>query len=379
MRQGLKALSGAATEQQGLLALLQVLCESTSACGVSIAFLDLEASRARIVVSTSTECEEKLLRFDEAGETRLRSGETVVGQLLAKSVSASVGVEGPSRAKDLVTVVPFLAERNLDHVICLHRLDSDRIRQSVQGLRTMEPLVVVALRGALRHRAWEQGKNSSGGEGETKRLVGTLSSVHTPVRMPCDLGGTKHPLVAASLRSAKKSAREMASSLGKDNLDISIEYDWLRLDPVVWEPFFATWSYTIFNAIVHGIESAAMRLELGKSPGGQLTLRQQRTGAGLVFEVEDDGCGIDWEWVASRASALGIAHSNPEELVEALFTDELGPNASDSAIAHGAFAFRQTVKQLGGYLEVETKRGEGTCVRAVFEHPELASQKTFPP
>ena len=60
------------------------------------------------------------------------------------------------------------------------------------------------------------------------------------------------------------------------------------------------------NAVVHGIEDAALRSSAGKDPAGllQVEFRSREHGFELIFQ--DDGAGIRADLVREKAIALGI-------------------------------------------------------------------------
>src|SRR5258707_5400740 len=58
--------------------------------------------------------------------------------------------------------------------------------------------------------------------------------------------------------------------------------------------------HIVRNAISHGLEGQAERLEAGKSPEGHLRLRAQTAGEVVIIEISDDGRGIDVDEIAAR-------------------------------------------------------------------------------
>jgi signal transduction histidine kinase len=77
---------------------------------------------------------------------------------------------------------------------------------------------------------------------------------------------------------------------------------------------------------------------------GHVALRQRRDGGELVIEIEDDGPGMDAEFVRHK-----------------LFTPFASTKKGGYGI--GAYESREFVREMGGRLDVYSRPGEGTQVR----------------
>lgn len=177
------------------------------------------------------------------------------------------------------------------------------------------------------------------------------------------------PAVSESLSSLADGARRIAATLGKSDINVMVQDDGLRLDSESWRPFFSNAIHVVRNAIDHGIEAAEERASNGKRGAGTLVLRQTQSDTDVVFEISDDGRGIDWAAIAERAKEMGMAHETEEDLCDAVFTDGLSTRAratETSGRGVGVGAFRRVVEGLSGRVEVESRAGRGTCIRAIF-------------
>lgn len=194
-------------------------------------------------------------------------------------------------------------------------------------------------------------------------------------------GGLARPLIVKTLTSwtlqptrvkldhFAVQARDMARRLGKAPLEVRQECHNLRLPQARWANFWANFTHVIRNAVDHGIETTARRLEAGKSSTALLTLRTFVHEQNFVVEATDDGAGIDWEAVRCKAGALGITLRTEEELLEALFADRLSTRDEVNEFSGrgvGLSAVRQACRQLQGELKVSTRPGQGTTVQFVF-------------
>jgi two-component system chemotaxis sensor kinase CheA len=127
--------------------------------------------------------------------------------------------------------------------------------------------------------------------------------------------------------------------------------------------------HVLRNSVDHGIESSEERRSLGKPLPAKLELRAHVNDRRFTIEVSDDGRGVDWELVKSRANALGLSANTRAELVECLFTDGLSTRSEATELSGrgvGLGAVRAACTKLGGYVEIESFPGVGTTIRFVW-------------
>jgi two-component system chemotaxis sensor kinase CheA len=113
-------------------------------------------------------------------------------------------------------------------------------------------------------------------------------------------------------------------------------------------------------------------LALGKPAHGSLSLKAKVEGEALLFEITDDGRGIDWGAVAEKAAVLQLPHTSQADLLEALCTEGLTTCSSVSELSGrgvGMASFREQVRALSGRLEVRSAKGIGTSWLVRFDWP----------
>jgi HAMP domain-containing protein/two-component sensor histidine kinase/HPt (histidine-containing phosphotransfer) domain-containing protein len=162
--------------------------------------------------------------------------------------------------------------------------------------------------------------------------------------------------------------RSTARRLGKD-VEVTIEANDVRLCAETWSPVWNTLSHVIRNAIDHGLETQNERVQNGKPPVGNVTLRTRVEAGRVAIEVADDGRGVAWDVVAKKAQALKLPYATREDLVEAIFTDGVSTKdvATDlSGRGVGMAAVREACAALGGAVEIESEPLRGTTVRFTF-------------
>jgi chemotaxis protein histidine kinase CheA len=164
-------------------------------------------------------------------------------------------------------------------------------------------------------------------------------------------------------------ARALAERLGKGAIAVNIEPGDIRVDGAQWGSLFSEFSHIIRNAIDHGLETQDARAAAGKPKTGTLSFRASASREQLVFELEDDGCGIAWHRVREKAKSLGLPHGSHKDLVAALFHDGLSTRDSatqTSGRGVGLAALRTEVLERDGRIDASSAPGAGTTVTISF-------------
>jgi PAS domain S-box-containing protein len=97
---------------------------------------------------------------------------------------------------------------------------------------------------------------------------------------------------------------------------------------------------SLTNLVSNGIDAVMMREE----PGGRVVVRTREDNGDLLFEVSDDGCGIDWE--------------TKGKIFTTFFTTKGGKGTG-----LGLLTTRKIVQEHGGRIDVESSPGKGTTFR----------------
>ncbi|MCA9215167.1 MAG: Hpt domain-containing protein, partial [Planctomycetales bacterium] len=136
------------------------------------------------------------------------------------------------------------------------------------------------------------------------------------------------------------------------------------------EKLYEPLMHVVRNAVSHGIESPEEREELGKSPTGTITIEAHSGSNLFVVEVRDDGRGLDYEAVRSRAIERGLVSADEEitneEIANLIFRPGFTTRNEISEISGrgvGMDVVAASVEALHGWVELESKKGEGTCLR----------------
>ncbi len=156
--------------------------------------------------------------------------------------------------------------------------------------------------------------------------------------------------------------RVIAERLEKLPVEIVTEDQGLRLPKENWSGFWAAFAHAIRNSVDHGLESPDQRKELGKA-SGWIRFSTQVRADGFSIIIEDNGAGIDWDRVRDKCRNKGLPHSNPDEMMAALFSD--GFSTTDQANAFsgrgiGMGSLKVECARLGGTIALNSVRGQGT-------------------
>lgn len=162
--------------------------------------------------------------------------------------------------------------------------------------------------------------------------------------------------------------RDLSKKLGK-KMELYMSGEDTELDRTVIDEIGDPLMHLLRNSADHGLESAEVRKERGKSEVGSIFLDAYQDGNNVVIEVRDDGAGIDVEKVKNKALAKGTitedqaALMSDKEIIDLLFkpsfsTAEKVTDVSGRGV--GLDVVKSKIEALGGDVEVKTVYGQGS-------------------
>jgi two-component system chemotaxis sensor kinase CheA len=162
--------------------------------------------------------------------------------------------------------------------------------------------------------------------------------------------------------------RKIAADEGR-NVDLVLHGAETKLDKQIIEDISDPLMHLVRNAIDHGIELPAERIEAGKPETGQITVSARQKGNRVLIEVADDGRGIDLGKVRRRAGERGLV-SHPGDLTDQEAIDLIfEPGFSTSEVVSelsgrgvGMDVVKNNITALSGTVAVETRPGHGSRV-----------------
>jgi signal transduction histidine kinase len=161
----------------------------------------------------------------------------------------------------------------------------------------------------------------------------------------------------------------VAERLGKPAPDIVLAGGGVEVEHERLRSFWSAFGHVVRNAVDHGIEPADERRAANKSDAGHIELRARRNTRGVEIEIADDGRGVAWERVRSRARDAGLPAESRADLERALFAS--GVSTADevtltSGRGVGLAAVDAAVRAAGGTIAVDSTPGHGTRFTFAF-------------
>jgi len=164
----------------------------------------------------------------------------------------------------------------------------------------------------------------------------------------------------------RRIVRQISRELGKE-VEVEIIGDNSEVDRTVLDRIIAPLEHMLRNAVAHGIELPEVRKAMGKSEAGKITIDVDRQGTDIVINVKDDGAGIDVDKIREKAIKLGLisedADMSDHDVLQFIFHSGLSTSDEITQVAGrgvGMDVVDSEIKQLGGVLDIDTKRGKGT-------------------
>jgi two-component system chemotaxis sensor kinase CheA len=213
------------------------------------------------------------------------------------------------------------------------------------------------------------GTNVTIHESDFQELLSAIHDGKDPRTLATMVTSLRSEPVSLSLERYADRARALATNLGKADLQVVIDPSPLRLPPQRFRPFWSAFTHVVRNAVDHGIETEDERLAAGKPARATLRLTGYATSEGVHLVAQDDGRGVDWVAVAAKARATNLPAATHADLVDALCADAFTTRAmatETSGRGVGLSAVREVVRSMGGRIEVESARGQGSLFRFVF-------------
>ncbi len=166
--------------------------------------------------------------------------------------------------------------------------------------------------------------------------------------------------------------RDLARDHGK-RIRIDLAGQTTEIDKFLIERMMDPMLHLVRNAVSHGVEPPDQRIAAGKPPEGTIRLSASTLGEAVVLEISDDGRGMDVDAIAQRARSNGI--NVPEGPIDArtlldiisaagFSTRDAADRASGRGV--GMAVVRESIRELGGTLSVDTTVGIGTTFRIVL-------------
>lgn len=160
--------------------------------------------------------------------------------------------------------------------------------------------------------------------------------------------------------------RDLARKTNKE-IELVVKGEDTELDKTVVEVIGDPLMHLIRNSVDHGIESPAERQAAGKPAVGTITLDAYHEGNHIAIFISDDGAGLPLEKIIAKAIQRGLIDEREElsdrDIANLIFlpgfsTAEKITDISGRGV--GMDVVKKALTNLGGTIDIDTRRGEGT-------------------
>ncbi|AGX87211.1 Hpt domain-containing protein [Candidatus Symbiobacter mobilis] len=145
------------------------------------------------------------------------------------------------------------------------------------------------------------------------------------------------------------------------------------IDRGVLDRMGSAFEHLLRNAVCHGMEDEATRLERGKPSQGTITITLAQQGNDVRITFADDGGGLDIAAIRERAVRKGWVTADQvlseEDIAQLIFSPGLSTAESVTELAGrgvGMDVVRNDVHAAGGRIDLHTRSGEGTRFHLVL-------------
>jgi len=168
-----------------------------------------------------------------------------------------------------------------------------------------------------------------------------------------------------------RTVRDVALACGKE-IKIEMEGKETELDKTIIEAIKDPLTHLVRNSVDHGVELPEDRVKAGKDRAGRLILRAFHEGGQVNIEISDDGGGLNAERILKKAveraviTAEQAARMTEREVFNLIFlpgvsTAQKVTNVSGRGV--GMDVVKTNVEKIGGTVDIQSIRGQGTTVR----------------
>lgn len=160
------------------------------------------------------------------------------------------------------------------------------------------------------------------------------------------------------------------ASISENKLvNINLSGESIELDKSLIDALNEVIIHIIRNSVSHGIEDRNTRKNSGKNEEGIISLSASRESNIIVFEISDDGEGIDPLKLKNKAVELGILarydadNMRADKVMNLIFHPGFSTKADAGDISGrgvGLDAVKNKIESLGGSIYVNSEKGKGT-------------------
>lgn len=175
--------------------------------------------------------------------------------------------------------------------------------------------------------------------------------------------------IAGLFRRLYRVARDAGKAEGRQ-VELQFTGQGTRAERALQERLYEPLMHIIRNAVSHGIENSAERLQAGKPAAGQITLNAAADAGTLYIEVRDDGRGLNTQVLERKGRELGLLQrgSTPsqKQLWELILQPGFSTKTEVSQISGrgvGMDVVASQLRSMRGRVSIDSVYGEYTTFR----------------
>lgn len=169
-------------------------------------------------------------------------------------------------------------------------------------------------------------------------------------------------------RRLRRMIREMERETGK-RIEMVTTGAETQIDKLVADRLYEPLLHVLRNSADHGLETTDGRVAAGKAETGQITLSARQIGNEVQIAVSDDGRGLDYDRILSKAKEKGLvepdAQPAPDDLWPVIFQPGFSTAQGVSTLSGrgvGMDVLNSTLMALRGRIGIHSEAGKGTSV-----------------
>ena len=166
----------------------------------------------------------------------------------------------------------------------------------------------------------------------------------------------------------RRVVRDLNKELNK-NVELLIEGEGTELDKTIVDKLYDPLLHLVRNSMDHGIEDNQNRKRIDKSPNGKIILKAINEGSQIKIIIEDDGVGINYEYIRSNALKLGLIDQNAkltnDELSDLIFKPGFSTKENLTQISGrgmGMSVVKEEIHDLRGTIALNSEHNHGTVI-----------------
>ena len=238
------------------------------------------------------------------------------------------------------------------------------VRVDIEKLDTLMNLVseLIIAKNSLVSASAMSGNSSQAVNEQIEYLESVTTSLHESVMK------VRMVPIESTVNKFPRMVRDLQKKLGK-KMELYMSGEETELDRTVVDQIGDPLMHLLRNSADHGLESAEVRKERGKSEVGSIFLDAYQDGNNVVIEVRDDGNGIDTNAVKNKAIERGVITPeqgeamSDKEIIDLLFnagfsTAKVVSDVSGRGV--GLDVVKSMIESLSGEGEVKSRLGEGS-------------------